>query len=93
ASRKNVVIKISGACTLSKEGAPNFSDIWDPLAQIFDTWGMDRCLWGTDWTRAHAVVSYEDGVKPFIETTRLSDSDREMLMGGAAAKAYGWSPK
>ncbi len=93
ASRKNVVIKISGACTLSKERAPNFSDIWDPLAQIFDTWGMDRCLWGTDWTRAHAVVSYEDGVKPFIETTCLSDSDREMLMGGAAAKAYGWSPK
>jgi predicted TIM-barrel fold metal-dependent hydrolase len=92
ASRKNVVIKISGACTLSKKGAPNFSDIWDPLARIFDAWGMDRCLWGTDWTRAHAVVSYEDGVKPFVETDRLSASDREMLMGGATSKTYGWAP-
>lgn len=92
ASRKNVVIKISGACTLSREGAPNFSDIWDPLARIFDAWGMDRCLWGTDWTRAHAVVSYEDGVKPFVETDRLSASDREMLMGGATSKTYGWAP-
>ena len=92
AKRKNAVIKISGACTLSKEPYP-FNDIWDPLARIFDAWGFDRCLWGTDWTRAFAVVNYEQAVKPFLETDRLSDSERAMLMGGATAKAYGWSPK
>jgi hypothetical protein len=54
---------------------------------------MDRCLWGTDWTRAFAVVNYEKAVKPFLETKRLSDSERAMLMGGACAKAYGWKPK
>ena len=63
------------------------------LARIFDAWGFERCLWGTDWTRAFAVVNYEQGVKPFLETKRLSDSERAMLMGGACAKAYGWSPK
>ena len=26
-------------------------------------------------------------------TDRLSDTERAMLMGGACAKAYGWSPK
>jgi hypothetical protein len=26
-------------------------------------------------------------------TERLSDTERAMLMGGACAKAYGWSPK
>ena len=91
AKRKNVVIKISGACTLSREPYP-FPDIWDPLARIFDAWGLDRCLWGTDWTRAFAVVNYEQAVKPFLETGRLSDAERAMLMGGACAKAYGWSP-
>jgi predicted TIM-barrel fold metal-dependent hydrolase len=91
AKRKNVVIKISGACTLSKEPYP-FNDIWDPLARIFDAWGFERCLWGTDWTRAFAVVSYEQGVEPFRLTTRLSASERAMLMGGACVKAYGWSP-
>src|SRR5262249_30912189 len=30
---------------------------------------------------------------PFLKTDRLSDSERAMLMGGACAKAYGWSPK
>src|SRR5690349_16015791 len=92
AKRKNAVIKITGACTLSKEPYP-FPDIWDPLARIFDAWGFERCLWGTDWTRAFAVVNYEQGVEPFLKTDRLSDTERAMLMGGACAKAYGWSPK
>ncbi|MGA8898564.1 amidohydrolase family protein [Bradyrhizobium sp.] len=92
AKRKNVVIKVSGACTLSKKPYP-FPDIWDPLARVFDAWGFERCLWGTDWTRAFAVVNYEQAVKPFLETDRLSATERAMLMGGACAKAYGWSPK
>jgi hypothetical protein len=49
-------------------------------------------LWGTDWTRAFAVVNYEQAVEPFRQTKRLSESERAMLMGGACAKAYGWSP-
>jgi predicted TIM-barrel fold metal-dependent hydrolase len=84
AKRSNVVIKVSGACTLSKQPYP-FPDIWDPLARVFDAWGFERCLWGTDWTRAETVVNYEQAVRPFVETKRLSDSER--------AKTYGWSPK
>ena len=92
AKRKNVVIKVSGACTLSREPYP-FPDIWEPLARIFEAWGFDRCLWGTDWTRANAVVNYEQAVTPFLQTSLLSDTERAMLMGGACARAYGWSPK
>ena len=92
AKRPNAVIKISGACTLSRQPYP-FADIWDPLARIFDAWGFNRCLWGTDWTRAFAVVNYEQAVEPFRKTDRLSDTERAMLMGGACARAYGWSPK
>jgi L-fuconolactonase len=92
AKRKNAVIKVSGACTLSKEPYP-YNDIWEPLKRVFDAWGLDRCLWGTDWTRAYAVCNYEQAVKPFLETNRLSASERAMLMGGACEKAYDWSPK
>jgi len=91
AKRPNVVIKISGACTLSKKPYP-FPDIWDPLARIFDAWGFERCLWGTDWTRAYAVVNYDQAVEPFRTTDRLSDTEKAMLMGGACAKAYRWQP-
>jgi predicted TIM-barrel fold metal-dependent hydrolase len=92
AKRKNVVIKVSGACTLSKEPYP-FPDIWEPLARVFDAWGIDRCLWGTDWTRAAAVVDYAQAVEPFRTTTKLGEAERAMLMGGACAKAYRWQPK
>ena len=91
AKRKNAVIKVSGACTLSQKPYP-FPDIWDPLARVFDAWGFERCLWGTDWTRAFAVVNYEQAVEPFRLTDRLTASERAMLMGGATARAYGWSP-
>jgi len=92
AKRKNAVIKVSGACTLSQKPFP-FPDIWDPLQRVFDAWGLERCLWGTDWTRAYAVVNYAQAVEPFLTTDRLSDSDRAMLMCGATAKAYRWMPK
>ena len=92
AKRKNALIKVSGACTLSQKPYP-YPDIWDPLARVFDAWGFERCLWGTDWTRAYAVVNYEQATEPFLKTDRLSDTERAMLMGGACAKAYSWSPK
>ena len=90
AKRKNAVIKVSGACTLSN--SPILSGHWDPWPACSGL-GFRRCLWGTDWTRAFAVVNYEQAVEPFLKTNRLSDSERAMLMGGATAKAYGWSPK
>ena len=91
AKRKNALIKVSGACTLSHKPYP-FPDIWDPIRRIIDAWGIERCLWGTDWTRAFAVVNYEQAVEPFLNTDKLTNSERAMLMGGACANAYGWSP-
>ena len=91
AAHKNVAIKISGACTLSHEPFP-YKDIWDPLGRIFDAFGFDRCLWGTDWTRAVALLSYKQGVEAFRVTDRLSASDRAALMGGTLQRIYHWSP-
>lgn len=91
AAQPNVAIKISGACTLSHEPFP-YNDIWDPLSRIFDAFGFERCLWGTDWTRAVRILNYAQGVEAFRVTKRLSEGDRAMLMGGALSKVYNWSP-
>ena len=87
----NVAIKISGACTLSQQPFP-YPDIWEPLAKVFDAFGFDRCMWGTDWTRALNILTYEQGVESFRVTDSLSDSERSALMGGTLAKIYNWSP-
>jgi L-fuconolactonase len=87
----NIAVKISGACTLSHEPFP-YNDIWDPLWRIFDAFGLNRCMWGTDWTRAVGVLTYQQGVEPFRLTDRLSDSDRVALMGETLRRVYNWSP-
>jgi L-fuconolactonase len=92
AAHPNVAIKISGACTLSQQKFP-YPDIWEPLARIFDAFGFDRCLWGTDWTRAVKLLTYQEGVDAFLVTDRLSDGDRAKLMGDSLSRVYNWSPK
>ena len=87
----NVVVKITGACTLSHEAFP-YNDIWDPLCRIFDAFGFARCMWGTDWTRAVKLLSYAQGVESFRLTGRISDNERAALMGGSLQRIYDWSP-
>jgi predicted TIM-barrel fold metal-dependent hydrolase len=91
AAYRNVAIKISGACTLSHQPYP-YDDIWDPLSRVFDAFGIGRCMWGTDWTRATNLLTYQQGVEPFRMTRRLSDSDKAALMGGSLQRIYNWSP-
>ena len=84
-------IKITGACTLSTQPFP-YADIWAPLERIFNAFGLHRCLWGTDWTRATCLLTYRQAVNAFRVTEHLSDSDRVTLMGGSVAEIYRWSP-
>jgi len=91
AAHANVAVKISGACTLSREPYP-YNDIWAPLGRIFEAFGFDRCMWGTDWTRAVALLTYQQGVDAFRNTDRLSASDRAALMGGTLQRVYDWWP-
>jgi predicted TIM-barrel fold metal-dependent hydrolase len=82
---------VQGACTLSREPYP-YNDIWDPVCRMIDAFGIDRCLWGTDWTRAVNFLTFKQGVDAFRQTGRISDSDKAKLMGANTARAYGWAP-
>ena len=90
AAYPNTRVKISGACTLSRRPYP-YDDIWNPVLRIIEAFGIDRCMWGTDWTRTSGMLTYEQGVRPFRETTRLSEGDRAKLMGGTLESVYKWS--
>ena len=91
AARDNVAVKISGACTLSREPFP-YKDLWDPLGRVFDAFSFDRGMWGTDWTRAVGLLTYKQGIEAFRVTDRLSDSDRALLMGETIQRVYNWAP-
>jgi predicted TIM-barrel fold metal-dependent hydrolase len=91
AAYPNVVVKVTGACTLSQEPYP-FADLWGPIGRMIDAFGVDRLMWGTDWTRAVAHCSYHDAVAAFRDTDRLDDAERDALMGGTLQRIFGWAP-
>jgi L-fuconolactonase len=91
APHDNIAVKISGACTLSHRPFP-YDDIWDPLGRVFDAFGFGHCMWGTDWTRAVGMLTYEQGVEAFRVSDRLSDSDRAAIMGETLQWIYSWPP-
>jgi L-fuconolactonase len=49
-------------------------------------------MWGTDWTRAVGLLTYEQGVEAFRVTDHLSHSDRALLMGETLRRVYNWAP-
>ena len=85
----NIAIKLTGAGTLSKQDYP-YQDIWASLRKIIDTFGLERCMWGTDWTRAVKILSYQQGVDAFKLTDQLSEHERTQLMSGNLQKIYKW---
>jgi predicted TIM-barrel fold metal-dependent hydrolase len=87
----NVVIKLTGACTLSLKSFP-YPDIWDPVCRLIDAFEVERCMWGTDWTRAVNFLTYAQGIGAFRVADCLSASDKAELMGGTASRVYGWAP-
>jgi len=89
ARHDNVRVKVSGACTMSHRPFP-YDDIWDPIRRIIDAFGVDRCMWGTDWTRTIKMLTYEQGVAPFRQSTHLTPDEKAQLMGGTLEKVYKW---
>jgi L-fuconolactonase len=91
ARHPNVAIKVTGACTLAHEPFP-FADLRAPLGRVFEAFGFERCMWGTDWTRATALVTYADAVAAFREDGWLAPPERDALMGGTLSRIFGWTP-
>ena len=87
----NVFIKVSGVGTMSCKPFP-FDDLWGPLDRIFEAFGMDRCMWGSDWTRVTAFLTYRQAADLFRKSGRLSDGDRKMLLGVTLHNIYNWLP-
>lgn len=47
-------------------------------------------MWGTDWTRTIRMLTDQQGVAPFRDTTRLAAADKAMLMGRTLQQVYKW---
>ena len=76
----NVSVKISGACTMARGPYP-YRDLWDPIHRIFDAFGLERCPWGTDWTRSSGMLLQDQTQADVALVKGMSPQDRLALLG------------
>lgn len=92
ACHPNLAVKVTGTARLSHQFFP-FDDLWEPLTRVFEAFGIDRCMWGTDWTTYGGDrYSYIDAVAAFRDSERLSVQERAALMGGTLQRIFRWAP-
>ncbi len=84
----NTTIKVSSLPCFSSQPYP-FTVLHEPIRRIYDAFGPQRMLWGSDVTRLR--WEFGDNIRLFTEALPfLSPDDREWIMGKAAARACGW---
>lgn len=87
----NVSCKMSAAPGQSLEPYP-FTDMTPHLKRVFETFGRERCYWGTDLTNSFDKASYRQRVTHFTETLDfLGEEDKDWVMGRAILKRLNWA--
>ena len=97
----NVNVKLCGAPLLSEQNYP-YDDVWPKLDQLFEAFGVERVLWGSDYTRMRMAdlprgerprqrgVTYADSLNYLLRTDRLSYAQKKAVLGQSARRVLKW---
>jgi L-fuconolactonase len=90
ARNKNVFCKVSGMVTEADWSNWKPEDLKPYLDVVFEAFGADRLMFGSDWPVCLVAASYRQ-VKHLIEdyVKGYSQADKDKIFGGTAARFYG----
>jgi L-fuconolactonase len=90
AANPNVHCKISGLITEADWSSWQVSDFGPYLDVVFDTFGVNRVMFGSDWPVCLLAGTYEQ-VLEIVEnyTSNRSLEEKDKIFGGNAARFYG----
>ncbi|MBC2777180.1 amidohydrolase family protein [Parasphingopyxis marina] len=95
AKYSNIAVKLCGAPLLSEQNYP-FGDVWPYLEKLFEAFGFDRVMWGSDYTRLGTAdrprgarprrrgVTYAENLDFLRRSDRLGFEEKQALLGGTA---------
>jgi len=87
----NVSIKLSSAPTYSDDPYP-YRDMLPHIKRCFDSFGPQRCFWGTDMTNSFNKATYRQRITHFTEELPfLTEDDKDWIMGRALLARLGWA--
>ncbi len=89
ARRENVFCKVSGMATEADWHAWTEAELHPYLDTVFDAFGADRLMMGSDWPVCLLATEYAQWFG-FLDryTAALSEHEREQFCGGTANRAY-----
>ena len=89
ANRQNVYCKLSGMATEADHGGWDAADLRPYVEVVMEAFGPKRIMFGSDWPVCLLAVTYQKWagvVRDFI--SKLSETERNRVMGGTAVEAY-----
>lgn len=94
ALRPNVYCKVSGMATEADWHAWDVAQFQPYFDTLLDAFGPRRLMFGSDWPVSLPAVRYGQ----WLEVVRalasvLGDEERDRILGGTAAEAYGLAPE
>lgn len=90
AKAPNLTCKVSGMVTEAKHGAWKADDFRPYLDVVFEAFGPERLMYGSDWPVCLLSGSYAQTFGLVDDYTRaLSAAQRDAFFGGNAARFYG----
>ena len=85
---KRVVVKLSHLWSLS-HGAYPYRDTHAQVRRLYDAFGPERLMWGTDWPGVEPYCGYGRALALFRDEIKFfTDDDRRWIMGGTALKLW-----
>jgi L-fuconolactonase len=85
----NVAVKLSALHALSARPFP-FGDIWPWIHSLLEAFGLERAMWGSDWTRTPTRRGYFEAMAYLRDSAELSAADRRQVMGETARRIFNW---
>lgn len=90
ADNKNVYCKLSGLVTEADHSNWTENELYPYLDVIFDAFGVERLMFGSDWPVCLLAGNYNSTVNLIKNyTAQFSKVDAEKIFGGNAVIAYG----
>lgn len=88
ASETQVYCKLSGLLTQANQG-PGIDALDAVAAHVFDCFGLDRVLWGSDWPVVTTRASYREWLEMALAlASRYAPGGEEAIFGANAAGFY-----
>jgi L-fuconolactonase len=89
AERPNVYCKISGMVTEADYNAWSREDLAPYFDTVLNAFGPERLMFGSDWPVCLVATTYQNWFNLVAEEIkRLSDGERDAILGGTAMRAY-----